>query len=64
MQGTERADWQEVLSDGTDPPAQAGTREEWGIKKVNMLATNEIRSLKPVLLNGSSIGEPSLNFVS
>ena len=27
-------DWQEVFSDGTDPPAQTGTREEVGNKKV------------------------------
>ena len=27
-QGTEKADWQEDFSDGTDLPAQAGTREE------------------------------------
>ena len=31
-QGTGKADWQEVFSDGTDPPAQAGTREEVGEK--------------------------------
>ena len=59
MLGTERADRQEVFSDGTDPPAQAGTREEVGNKKVYMLTTNVIRfychkqcSSKPVLLYG------------
>ena len=34
VQGTGKADWQEVFSDGTDPPAQADTREEVGNKKV------------------------------
>ena len=28
VQGRGKADWQEVFSDGTDPPAQAGFREE------------------------------------
>ena len=32
MQGTGKADWQDVFSDGIDPPAQAGTREEVGKK--------------------------------
>ena len=32
-QGTGKADWQEVFSDGTDPSAQAGTREEARNKK-------------------------------
>ena len=32
-QGTGKADWQEVFSDGTDHPAQAGTWEEVGNKK-------------------------------
>ena len=31
-QGTGKADWQEVFSDGTDIPVQAGTREEVGKK--------------------------------
>ena len=31
-QGTGKADWQEVFSDGTDLPVQAGTREEVGKK--------------------------------
>ena len=34
VQGTGKADWQEVFSDGTDPTAQSGTREEVG-KKFN-----------------------------
>ena len=33
VQGTGKADWQEVFSDGTDSPAQAGTREEVVNKK-------------------------------
>ena len=33
MQGSGKADWQEVFSDGTDPPALAGTREDLGNKK-------------------------------
>ena len=32
VKGTGKADWQEVFSDGTDPPAQPGTREEVGKK--------------------------------
>ena len=32
VQGTGKADWQ-VFSDGTEPPAQAGTIEEVGNKK-------------------------------
>ena len=28
VQGTRKADWQEDFSNGTDPPAQASTREE------------------------------------
>ena len=34
-EGTGKADWQEVFSDGTDPPAQAGTWEEVGNKKTS-----------------------------
>ena len=33
VQGTGRANWQEIFSNGTDPPAQAATREEMGNKK-------------------------------
>ena len=33
MRGTERMDWKEAFSNGTDPPAQAGTREEVETKK-------------------------------
>ena len=35
MQGIGKAGWQEVLSDGTNLPAQAGTREEVGEKKMS-----------------------------
>ena len=34
MQGSGKADWQEVFSDGTGLPAQAGTREEVGNEKM------------------------------
>ena len=37
-QGTVKADWQEVFSKGTDPPAQAGTREEVG-KTISYLSS-------------------------
>ena len=40
VQGTGKADWQEVFSDGTDPQAQAGTREEVGNKKTLWTALN------------------------
>ena len=33
VQGSGKADWQEVFSDGTDPSAQAGTKEEVQNKK-------------------------------
>ena len=35
MQGTGKADWQEVFSDGTDPEALAGTREE--VEKIDVV---------------------------
>ena len=35
-QRTGKTDWKEVFSNGTDPPDQAGTREEvWNNKKAN-----------------------------
>ena len=33
-QGTGKADWQLVFSDGTEPPSQAGTREDVVNKKL------------------------------
>ena len=35
MQGTGKVDWQEVFSDGTDPEALAGTREE--VEKIDVV---------------------------
>ena len=46
--GTGKVDWQEVFSDGTDPLAQAGTREEVGQKSKNVFASTTRRT------NGSS----------
>ena len=33
--GARKADWEEVYSDGIDPAAQAGTREEVGKKPLH-----------------------------
>ena len=35
-----KAVWQEAFSDGSDPPAQAGTREEVGNKLLAILQPN------------------------
>ena len=43
VQGTGKADWHEVFSNGTDPAAQAGTREEVGKSgiSVNLIDSGE-----------------------
>ena len=64
MQGTGKADWQEAFSDGTDPPAQAGTRGEVGNKK--MILTRECFTvarfsiLRGVILSKAFLWKPSL----
>ena len=42
-----KADWQEVFSDRTKPPVQAGTREEVGKKKKKKMT---IRTIRPEIL--------------
>ena len=43
VQGTGKADWQEAFSNGTDPPAPAGTREEVGKKSFYEIVSAEKR---------------------
>ena len=45
-------DWQEVLSNGIDPPAQAGTREEVGNKKSHLVvATQAFCAIKQTIFS-------------